>query len=83
MYKHVLPVLHLLVLVILLGTFSSSVYLIINEPGVTPVAAIPTSTLKSPTPVAFDVMPETGWSLLQAGLERRGISIFNKPNQEG
>jgi len=72
----------------LIGSFSSIVYYIKNEPGaaeapaeiLTPsVAARDTST---PVPKVFNI-PATGpgWSLLQPGLERRVIEIYNDQNQ--
>jgi hypothetical protein len=82
MYKQVSQILHLLLFVILLGTCSSSIYFIKNEPSVTPAATrIATPTLVLSVPPTFDIVPDTGWSLLQAGLERRVIRIYNDQNQ--
>jgi uncharacterized protein YigE (DUF2233 family) len=82
MYKHVSGVLHLLLVVMFLGTCASSIYFFKEEPGVTPTAAL----IATPTPVlsvppTFDTVPNPGWSLLQPGLERRVIRIYNDQNQ--
>jgi len=69
MYKPVSRILHILLLVILLGTCGSSIYFINQEPN----AARCTPT--------FDTMLNTGWSLLQPGLERRVIRIYDDQNQ--
>jgi uncharacterized protein YigE (DUF2233 family) len=81
MYKRVLPVLHLLLLVILLGTCSSSIYLINTAPVVTPAVIIMSTPVPS-IPPTIDPMPDdNGWLLLQPGLERRVINIYNGQNQ--
>lgn len=80
MYKHVSGILHLLLLVILLGTCSSSIYFIKDEPDVTPAASFtPTPVLR--VPASFDTVQDPGWSLLRPGLERRVIRIYNDQNQ--
>jgi len=80
MYKPVSRTLHLLIFTVLLGTFSSSFYFIKNEPVTTPVATfLPTPTLNVPPTV--NPVPETGWSLLRPGLERRTDPIYNSQNQ--
>jgi len=81
MYKRVSGVLHLVILVILLGTCGSSMYFIKNEPGVTPVAAVTHTAMISASPT-LDAEPDMGWSVLQPGLERRVISIYNDLNQQ-
>jgi uncharacterized protein YigE (DUF2233 family) len=67
-----------LLLIILLGTCGSSIYFINNEPSVTPAATFTPMLSVLPT---FDTVPDTGWSLLQPGLERRVIRIYNDQNQ--
>jgi uncharacterized protein YigE (DUF2233 family) len=85
MYKQVSRTLHLLILVlliILLGTCASSIYFIDNDPGVTPAAKLTPTPMRS-VPPTFDIEPDTtGWSLLQPGLERRVIRIYNNTNQQ-
>jgi uncharacterized protein YigE (DUF2233 family) len=92
MYKRVSGTLHLLILVllvILLGTCASSIYFIDNEPGVIPATTFTPVPMLSVTAVAtftptFDIAPvpdTTDWSLLQPGLERRVIGIYNDLNQ--
>jgi hypothetical protein len=80
MYERISGVLHLLIFVILLGTCGSSLYLIKHEPDAIPLTpVIPTATISVP-PTA-DTAPQVGWSLLQPGLERRVIRIYNEQNQ--
>ena len=84
MYKHVSSTLHLLLLVLLvivLGTCGSSIYYISNEPAVIPAAiTTPVPLPKVSDPV--DAVPEAGWSLLQPGLERRVIPVYNDLDQQ-
>jgi hypothetical protein len=84
MYKHVSRTLHLLLLVLLvivLGTCGSSIYYISNEPAVISAAiTTPVPLPKVPDPV--DAVAEAGWSLLQPGLERRVIPIYNDLDQQ-
>jgi phosphodiester glycosidase len=68
---------------ILIGTCFSITYYIDNAPSVT-LAVAPTATL-APTPVPSlsglgDTVPDTGWSRLQPGLERRLIRIYTDQN---
>jgi uncharacterized protein YigE (DUF2233 family) len=80
MHKHVARALHFFLLVVLLATCSSSIYFINQGPEVTsPATAVHTSMLSvAPT---VDTEPEAGWSLLQPGLERRVIRMYNDLNQ--
>ena len=84
MYKYVSRTIHLLILVlllILLGTCASSIYFTNNEPGVTPVPT--TASIATPSAIpTFVSTLETGWSLLQPGLEQRVIPIYNNLNQQ-
>jgi hypothetical protein len=80
MYKRVSPILHLLLLVILLGTCGSTVYFINNEPSVRPVETFTPMPVPSVS-LTFDTIPDTGWSSLQPGLERHVIKIYNDQNQ--
>jgi hypothetical protein len=87
MYKHVSKLLHIFLLVTLLGTCGSTVYFISQEPEVTYAASMPTPVLNaySPieaTPEPVPVAPEPGWTLLQPGLERREIPVFDSQNQQ-
>ena len=84
MYKNISRTLHLLILLlllILLGTCASSIYFINNEPGVTPVSTFTSIAVPSVIPT-FDSIPETGWSLLQPGLDKRVNPIYNDLNQQ-
>jgi hypothetical protein len=86
MYRHVSRILHLLLLIILLGTCGSTVYFIKTEPSLAPATdttftSTPTSV---PVPVVLgtpEIIPNTDWSLLQPGLERRVINIQSSQNQ--
>jgi len=89
MYKPVSRILHLLLLVIWLATCGSSIYFINNKPRVTPAETFtPTRMLSvTSTPVlrvspTFDTVPDTGWSFVQPGLERRVTRIYNEQNQQ-
>ena len=63
------------------------VYYIRNEPVVraAPVAIItPTTVVSAPVPSissTIETIPDTSWSLLQPGLERRVMNIYNDQNQ--
>jgi len=81
MLKPVSRILHSLLLLILVGTFSSIVYYIktpSTAPSLTPAA---TRTATSVPLVSDTSVPDTGWSLLQPGLERRVIQIYDDQNQ--
>lgn len=88
----------LLLVLILLGTCASSIYFIDNEPGAMPSAvptAIPAATL-APAPTLGAAPPlaaiaesgraatiaEPGWILLQTGLERRTVPVYNGANEQ-
>jgi len=79
MYKHISRLLHAVLLIILIGTCSSAVYYINKEPAGTPTAVF------TPTPVpnlsgTTETIPDTGWSLIQPGFERRVIQIDTDQN---
>lgn len=83
MYKQVSRTLHLLLLVlliVLLGTCGSSIYFTSNDPVVipvvTPVATFTSTTVPKVLPTS-DPVPDMDWSVLQPGLERRVIRIYN------
>ena len=81
MQKPILRVLHLLIVVVLLLTCGSTIYFIKKDPEATPtVAALPPG-LKFRICAATDSAPDTGWSTLQPGLERRLIQICDQQNQ--
>ena len=88
MYKHVSKLLHIFLLVTLLGTCGSSVYFISQEPEVIHAAAfVPTPALSALSPLEatrepVHSAPEPGWSMVQPGLERREIPVFNGQNQQ-
>jgi hypothetical protein len=76
MLQPISRILHSLLLLILIGTIGSIVYYVKTPPGQTPAATFAT------VPPVFDTsIPDTGWSLLQPGLERRVIQIYNDQNQ--
>jgi hypothetical protein len=97
MYKHVSRTFHLLILVlfvILLGTCASSVDFIDNQSDLTLAATLTSTPMLNTIPEAtftrtpvlsvsptFDIAPEARWSLLQPGLERREILIYDDLNQ--
>ena len=82
MYKPVSRILYLLLFMTWMGICASSIYYINAAPGVTsavftlkPVPTIPHTAEAIPNTV------DAGWSLLQPGLERRVIRIYNDQNQ--
>jgi uncharacterized protein YigE (DUF2233 family) len=85
MYKPVSRILHLLLLFIWLGTWGSSFYFFNTAPSVRPnPVAVFTLTPVPTVPPTVETIPGTGdagWSLLQPGLERRVIRIYNDQNQ--
>jgi hypothetical protein len=79
---------------VFIGSFSSVVYYIKKEPNAVSAATVeykpvpnlaPAATLiAAPVPTALPTLetsPEAGWSLIQPGLERRVIDIYNGQNQ--
>jgi hypothetical protein len=87
MLKPISHLLHSFLLLVLIGTFSSIVYYIRNEPPVSaaPALIVPpaivTPTLVPTVSDTVEIIPEAGWSLIQAGLERRVLDIYNDQNQ--
>jgi hypothetical protein len=84
MYKRISRILHSFLLIVLIGTFSSTIYYIRKEPGLTP--AVTLRAIFTPTPVLSgsntrETTPDTGWSSVQRGLERRLIRIYDGQNQ--
>ena len=78
---------------VFIGSFSSVVYYIKKEPNAVSAAPVestpvpnlaPAATLiAAPVPTALPTLetsPEAGWSLIQPGLERRVIEIYNDQN---
>ena len=94
MLKPISLLLHSWLLLVLIGSFSSIVYYIKNEPraAVTPaeIVTAPPPTPVAPTPVTHTPVlrvpstalpvPQAGWSRLQPGLERRVIEVYNNQN---
>jgi len=79
MLQRVSTILHSFLLVVLLGSFSSIVYYFKHEPSPMPAATF------EPTPVLtpsrrVEPTPDANWSLIQPGLERRVIDIYNDQN---
>ena len=94
MLKPISLLLHSWLLLVLIGSISSIVYYIRNEPtvaaapaeivAVTPAPSILTTVPDTPDPtVSNTAVPthESGWFLIQPGLERRVIDVYNNQNQ--
>jgi hypothetical protein len=87
MIKPIERLLHSFLFLILIGASGSIVYYIKTTPSTpTDARVIPAETRTSnfvPTPVPSSTVPtpDTGWSLLRPGLERRVIRIDNDQNQ--
>jgi hypothetical protein len=80
MLQRVSPFLHSFLFIILIGTCSSIVYYINREPGVTPPPTVTPSALPALVGTSGAV-PDTGWSLIQPGLERRVIQVYDDQHQ--
>jgi len=80
MYKRISRTLHTFLLIILIGTCSSIIYYTDNAPSVTPVATFSPTSIPSLSSIA-GTLPDTGWSLLAPGFERRLIRIYDDQNQ--
>jgi uncharacterized protein YigE (DUF2233 family) len=83
MIKPISQILTLLLFITWIGVGASSIYYINAAPSVGPIP----STVLTPTPVhtlppTAQTIPDAGWSLLQPGLERRVIAIYNNQNQQ-
>jgi hypothetical protein len=87
---------YLLLLLTWIGVFGSSVYYVKSAPAVAPAIVLTSTPIPirsvSPTietrPNPFEALPNveetqstTGWSVLQPGLERRVIEVYNDQNQ--
>ena len=82
MYKPISHILHSLLLLVLIGTYGSIVYYIKNAPSVSmPVETRTVTPAPGPSGIVETVQEDTGWSLVQPGLERRVISIYDDQNQ--
>ena len=97
MLKPISIILHSLLLLVFIGTWGSVVYYFEFAPSLTSAATLaPPSTALRSIPVATETTiptlvpspsptleptPDADWSLLQPGLERRVIDIYNGQNQ--
>jgi len=79
MLQRVSTILHSFLLVVLLGSFSSIVYYFKHEPSPVPAATFEPTPVPTPSRRAQST-PEANWSLIQPGLERRVIDIYNGQN---
>jgi len=80
MLQRASPLLHSFLFIILIGACSSIVYYINREPGVTPPLTVTPSAVPAPVSTSRAV-PDTGWSLIQPGLERRVIEVYDDQHQ--
>ena len=86
MLKPISLLLHSFLLLVLIGTFTSIIYYLNNEPAVTAAAAMFTQEPVSPVPspveaIPAKTIPDVNWSVLQPGFERRVIDIYDAQNQ--
>ena len=93
MLKPISLLLHSFLLLVLIGTFTSMVYFITNDadvsaapaalpltPELTPTVPPPSVSPRAPlSPSPFT--PDPAWTLIQPGLERRVIEVYNAGNQ--
>jgi len=76
MLKPLARIFHALLLLILISASGSIVYYFKTAPKLSPAATL------TPVPLVSDTsIPDTGWSLLQRGLERRVIQIYDDQGQ--
>ncbi len=78
MYKPISHLLHSFLLLVLIGTYGSVIYHLRAAPVEPPV---PTRTAAPPASGTVDAAPDTGWSQVQPGLERRVIQVYNDQRQ--
>jgi hypothetical protein len=86
MPKPVSQIFHALLLFIFIGTWGSVVYYVRAAPSARVPAPIPTASeaatsIAGPS-VILESIPDTNWSVLQPGLERRVIPIYDGKNQQ-
>jgi len=95
MLKPISIILHSLLLLVFIGTWGSVVYYFEFAPSLTSAATLaPTALSSIPVPIdtaiptlvpspspTVEPTPDADWSLLQPGLERRVIEIYNGQNQ--
>jgi hypothetical protein len=77
MYKPISHILHSFLLLVLIGTYGSVIYILKAAP------TDPPEGRRTPTPVpgSREASPDTGWSLVRPGLERRVIQVYNDRRQ--
>ncbi|MDQ2692779.1 MAG: phosphodiester glycosidase family protein [Chloroflexota bacterium] len=80
MYEPISRILHFLLLTIFIGAVGSSVYYIKADSSLPAVATFVSTPVPTVRPTVNPV-PEPGWTLLQAGLERRVFEIYDSQNQ--
>jgi len=80
MLKPISLLLHSFLILVLIGTFSSIIYYTNNEPGAA-AAAMSTPALVPTPPGTIEFIPDAGWSMIQPGLEKRVMEIYNDQNQ--
>jgi hypothetical protein len=77
MYKPISHILHSFLLLVLIGTYGSVFYYLKAAP-TDPPERRRTAT---PGPSSLQASPDTGWSLVRPGLERRVIQVYNDRRQ--
>jgi len=78
MYKPISHILHSFLLLVLIGTYGSVIYYMKAAPTDPP---IPTRTAAPASSGTVETVPDTGWSQVQPGLERRVIQVYNNQKQ--
>jgi hypothetical protein len=85
MCRRISSLLHAVLLVILIGTCSSTIYFINNESRVRSAVTLTGTSRPAPVPSlsrSVETSADTGWSSLQPGLERRLIRIYDDQKQQ-
>lgn len=78
MYKPISYILHSFLLLVLIGTYGSVIYYLKAAPA---DPSIPALTTPAPHDGTVESAPDTRWTQIQPGLERRAIEVYNDQKQ--
>jgi hypothetical protein len=92
MYKPITPLLHSFLLLVLIGTYGSVIYYLKAAPTEPPVEVRTATAFPTPAPpvpaagtrlvaIPRTAAPESGWSLVQPGLEQRVFPVYGSQGQ--
>src|SRR5215216_3655457 len=81
MHKPISHILHSFLLLVLIGTYGSIVYTLKTAPSAPPVTRREATPVSSRSAGTSETNADTGWSLIQPGLERRVMTIYSDQKQ--